>query len=88
MDDQQVIKVLQEHTRVLREHFDSVQVFVTRHNGHTEITESYQHGSGSWYERVGNVRMWTLRMEEDARLRAQRAFEADEDESGGEESQP
>jgi hypothetical protein len=42
----------------LAEHFDSVQVFVTVHNGGKEATRALESGSGNFYARLGQVREW------------------------------
>lgn len=47
----------------LSEHFDSVQIFATRHNG--DHTLSAQRGTGNWYSRYGAVREWVA--QQDAR---------------------
>lgn len=42
----------------LLEHFDSVQIFVTRHSGQDGDTAGYESGGGNFYARLGQVREW------------------------------
>lgn len=39
----------------LSEHFDSVQIFVTKHSGGAERSDSYETGRGNFYARLGQV---------------------------------
>jgi hypothetical protein len=52
-------------TRSLGEHFDTVQVFVTRHG--PDGTGNAGFGEGSWYARYGQVREWLIREDEKIR---------------------
>ncbi len=51
----------------LREHFDSVQIFVTRHDGVEVETGSITAGGGNWYARIGQIREWLARSDERTR---------------------
>lgn len=42
----------------LGEHFDSVQIFVTRHAPEDEGTHRIAYGTGNWFARVGQVFTW------------------------------
>lgn len=42
----------------LSEHFDSVRVFVTLHNGGESETQSYETGGGNFYAQLGQVQEW------------------------------
>lgn len=42
----------------LLEHFDSVRIFVTKHNGSEDETESYESGGGNFYAQLGQVHEW------------------------------
>lgn len=42
----------------LMEHFDSVRIFVTKHDGPSEDTGSYTRGGGNFYAQVGQVTEW------------------------------
>lgn len=64
------LKLLRQHVDQLAEQFDSVQIFVTRHEqGQLDGTISSTVGSGNWYARFGNVREWLI--QEDQRAREQ-----------------
>jgi len=47
----------------LMEHFDAVQIFVSRHEGGAESTASYECGMGNIYTRQGQIDEW-LRMQQ------------------------
>jgi len=49
----------------LLEHFDTVQIFVTRHDGQKDDTEAIRVGGGNFYARCGQVRRWLLDMEQE-----------------------
>lgn len=57
----------------LSEHFDSVQVFVSRFDPESGLTVSYSIGNGNWHARVGHVRSWLAKGEEGERCEARRA---------------
>lgn len=42
----------------LSEHFDSVRIFVTLHNGGESETASYETGGGNFYAQLGQVQEW------------------------------
>lgn len=53
----------------LGEHFDTVQIFVTRYEPQDEGgTTNINYGAGNWFARFGQVRDWTVKREEDARI--------------------
>lgn len=59
------VALVQHHIDRLREHFDTVQIFVTREEPEkTKETITVQKGSGNWFARYGQVRLWMLREEE------------------------
>jgi hypothetical protein len=58
----------------LGEHFDTVQIFVTRSEPDGE-TVTVQLGSGNWCAREGFVREWLVRQDERARQRIRREEE-------------
>ena len=47
---------------LLGEHFDTVQIFCTRHEG-GEGTVSMNKGIGNWFARRGHVQEWILKEE-------------------------
>lgn len=42
----------------LMEHFDSVRIFVTRHDGSEANTACYETGGGNFYAQLGQVTEW------------------------------
>lgn len=44
----------------LMEHFDTVQIFVTRQNEGAEGTVNANWGAGNWFARYGQVRGWLI----------------------------
>lgn len=56
--------VLKSHAAQLGEHFDTVQIFVTRHDpSKDDGTVSAFEGTGNWFARYGQVRNWLLKEE-------------------------
>lgn len=76
-DMERVVKACQD----LGEHFDAVEIFVTKHTNPTESdvqkTFTAHRGTGNWCSRYGQVREWVIYEEERIRC-AGRAAESDE----------
>lgn len=63
----------------LAEHFDSVQIFVSRNTGEPNgNTRTYQYGTGNWYARYGQVKIWTERSEEFERAHERKQIKDDD----------
>jgi hypothetical protein len=57
--------IIEKAVTQLGEHFDTVQIFVTRHeSGEKGGTLHNQSGVGNWYARYGQVREWVNQQEE------------------------
>ncbi len=56
----------------LSEHFDTVQIFVTKHDGASDFTFAGSRQSGPIYTRYGQVREWLLTVDELTRIAAGR----------------
>lgn len=54
--------LIKNHVARLREHFDTVQIFVTKHAGQTG-TINAQWGEGNWFARFGQVKDWMITQE-------------------------
>jgi len=54
----QLRKVLEAKTAELMEHFDTVQIVVTRHNRQDETTDMMSRGRGNLYARYSSVEAW------------------------------
>lgn len=59
------MKILPEQEQLVRdaigklsEHFDSVRIFVTVHDGPLDETNSYEDGAGNFYAQLGQIREW------------------------------
>jgi len=62
------LKLLEDAAKKLGEHFDSVQIFATRHEPTIEdgtITVSY--GVGNWFARYGQIKEWLIKSDERTR---------------------
>lgn len=52
----------------LMEHFDSVQIFVTRHEEvESQGTVNINLGAGNYFTRSGHVREWIIKQDQQAR---------------------
>jgi len=73
-------RLVKQHVAALSEHFDSVQIFVSRHDPAIQdgtVTVSW--GAGNWYARAGQIREWILRQEEITRRQIQKEEQGDAD---------
>lgn len=62
------VEMLRNACEALGDHFDSVQIFVTRHMpAEADGTRIVNYGSGNWFARYGQVRHWVIEHEEQAR---------------------
>lgn len=74
------VSILKSHAAQLAEHFDSVQILVTRHSPEDDGTINVAWGAGNWFARIGQVREWLLKKDEESRVEARRKQENDDDE--------
>lgn len=64
---------VQDHVNKLLDHFDTVQIFVSRHMpAELDGTVTCNRGGGHWNARYGQVREWLVYEEERIRLCARR----------------
>ena len=68
MSDQkdQDLARLKQHAAAMAEHFDTVQIFATRHEQNAG-TVHCAWGSGNFYARAGQVAAWLAKQDEDER---------------------
>lgn len=72
------IERIKKAAEVLSEHFDTVQIFATRHeSGQHDGSLRWQFGIGSWFARYGQVREFIVREEELSRLDVRKTQEED-----------
>lgn len=64
----------------LAEHFDSVQIFVTKHDGGKQVTRSLESGKGNMQARLGHVHQWLVVQDQYARNYAMRKDREDDSE--------
>lgn len=65
----QDLSIIDKHLDELAEHFDSVQIFVTRYEPNQEgSTINIHKGIGNWFTRFGFVKSWVIRCEETERV--------------------
>lgn len=78
-------EVVQLHVAQLMEHFDSVRVICTAHDG--GLTSMHTHGGGNIYAQEGSVKDWIIRMNafEDERSRTRVEIVDDDDDDDDED---
>lgn len=59
------IKLVDDSLKTLSEHFDSVRIFVTRHENDDTGTMNLCKGSGNWFTAYGHIKKW-IAIEEEA----------------------
>jgi hypothetical protein len=69
------MQMLKDAAARLAEYFDSVQIFVTRHESDEIGTVAANEGSGNWLARWGQVNEWVIKNRERARIRAKQEDE-------------
>lgn len=63
------IAMVKKHLNELGEHFESVHIFVTRHEPELDKgTISLQLGIGNWFTRYGQISEWLIKRNEQARI--------------------
>ena len=68
--------------RQLGEHFDSVQIFVTRHEpGERDGTVTACAGIGNWYSRYGQIKEWVIKQDQHAREDVKQEYMDDDGDS-------
>lgn len=61
------MEIVKGHTERLLEHFDSVQIFVTRNAPEEDGAVRIEYGGGNWFTRYGQVSAWKIREDESVR---------------------
>lgn len=60
------LEMIRKHCETLSEHFDSVQIFVSRYEDGNTV--SVNDGMGNWFARLGQVQKWAEKQNEEARV--------------------
>lgn len=74
---EQDLERLKKACEVLGEHFDTVQVFCTRHEpGEHDGTLTMAWGAGNFYTRYGQIAEWIIKTDESSRIAARKREES------------
>lgn len=60
------LKIVDSHIAQLAEHFDTIQIFVTKREDDAS-TSALSRGIGNWYARYGQVQIWVVKEDETER---------------------
>lgn len=61
--------MLQKHVQELGEHFDTVHIFITRHEpGEARGTINASWASGNFFTRYGQIKHWLIKKEEETKI--------------------
>lgn len=71
-DEARELELLEKHVNQLAEHFDTVQIFVTRTDAQEDGTVNANKGAGNWFARYGQVQNWILKADERTRQEVQK----------------
>jgi len=71
------IQIVHNAAAQLMEHFDAVQIFVTRYDS-KDGTVQINHGRGNYYARRGQVDWWRTIEDEDCRERTRKTDDGEE----------
>lgn len=63
----------------LIEHFDSVRIFVTKHDGPSDATGGYSTGKGNYHAQEGQIHEWLVMKDAEARQDATEHQKGDEE---------
>jgi hypothetical protein len=74
MSWQEEMALLGRYVEQIGEHFDTVQIFVTRYDAEEGTINAHQ-GAGNWFARVGQVQAWLQKRDEEARVEVRREEE-------------
>lgn len=63
----------------LSEHFSSVRIFVTRHDGEKDASGAFSYGKGNYYAQEGQIKEWVeMKIEQSRQWQIARDKEDDE----------
>lgn len=64
MSEKSDVEMVRKHVQALGEHFDTVQIFCTRHEPfEKDGTISVNLGEGNWHARYGQVAEWMIKQD-------------------------
>lgn len=67
MSEEEEMEFLGKHCREIGEHFDTVQIFVSRYDSDIG-TVNLVYGAGNWFARYGQVVDWQVKKSEQTRV--------------------
>lgn len=73
-------EIVDRKSAELGEHFESVLILVTWHDGNNSVTRSYEKSLGNIYAQLGQAREWLAIQDEVARLEARHRDAKDKNE--------
>lgn len=79
-DKERIQKIVDDACTLIREHVDSVQIFVTFHAEDGKSTAGFNAGRGNFYARQAQVEEWIRFQHEYQKCQARREDEEDQDE--------
>lgn len=74
--DNEDYHLVKQHTQNLMEHFESVQIFVTRCEPDRDGTVHVAYGQGNFFARLGHIDAWLVKEKEFLRIDARKADES------------
>lgn len=79
-DQDRDVEIVQKVIDTLGEHFDSVQIFCTRHDPSVQNGTVRVHmGAGNWFARFGLVSLWLEMQKESERIKERKDEEEDDE---------
>lgn len=71
--DDSEVELVRKAVQQLGDHFETVQVFVSRHDpAILEGTRTINLGAGNWFTRYGQIKDWIIKTDEGIRMDAQK----------------
>jgi len=67
LSDEEALKVLDSNCAQLMEHFDSVRIFVTKHDSLIQTTQVATRGKGNYFASRGYIQDWITQQDENTR---------------------
>jgi hypothetical protein len=61
--EEEDMQIIMNHCAQLSEHFETVQIFVTKLCKKEDGTINAQYGEGNWFARYGQIRQWVIKEE-------------------------
>lgn len=69
--------LIRKHVDELAEHWESVHIFVSQHEGSNDRSRGVNIGAGNWFARFGQIKEWTVYEEERIKMEARASGQHD-----------